>query len=202
MKYLLYLFPTIATIKLCDWLYLSIVNDHKLIYTLTIAALLPPVLLSFRKIPQIIHLKNKTVKDSYVALFDKTDLKIKTKINRCRKFYDILTTRIIIFLSTNVFKKYNIEKSKIKPEIIYAKAYNCISVMNWVSSTIAILILMFLNCELELVGNSDLANFWAQEKLEAFVGGLLGFIIYVFLIFLMLTVYNPLSDFNQAEKSS
>lgn len=74
--------------------------------------------------------------------------------------------------------------------------------MNWVSSTIAILILMFLNCELELVGNSDLANFWAQEKLEAFVGGLLGFIIYVFLIFLMLTVYNPLSDFNQAEKSS
>ncbi|MEF3023150.1 hypothetical protein V4D05_18720 [Vibrio mimicus] len=201
MKYILYLLLTIATFTLCYWFYLSIVNDHKLVYTLTIGALIPPVLFAFRKILQIIHLKNKTIKDSYVALFDKTNYETKTVFNRYIRFYDILTTKFIVFSSTKVLKKYSIERSKIEPKIIYAKVYNCISVMNWISSTLAILILMYLNFELELVGNSDLANFWAQEKLEAFIGALLGFIIYVFLILVMLAFYNPLSDFSKSEES-
>ncbi|EGQ9112662.1 hypothetical protein [Vibrio sp. Vb1337] len=110
------------------------------------------------------------------------------------KFYDILTTRLVIFFSTKILNNYDIENSKIEPSLVYAKAYNCISVMNWVSSTLAILFLMFLNFKFEIVGSSDLANFWAQEKLEAFLGGLLGVVIYLFFLVAMLARYNPLAD--------
>lgn len=194
MRYILYIILAITTYFLCNWLYLSIVNDQKLIYTLSILALLPPVLFSFRKVSQITHLKNKTVKDSYVSLFDKTNKQKRTRLNRCMKFYDILTTRLVIFFSTKILNNYDIKNSKIEPSLVYAKAYNCISVMNWVSSTLAILFLMFLNFKFEIVGSSDLANFWAQEKLEAFLGGLLGVMIYLFFLVAMLARYNPLAD--------